>query len=147
MAGGFHTIILTEDNQVFSWGSGAYGELGCGDLQPSNKPKQIQLPNETTLTPDQNDFFSENKSIVVKQIKAGGHHSILMSNKGMLYTFGYGAHGQLGHRSTSNALVPTLVRDMAGKPVKEIAAGWNHTLVLSQAGDLYACGYNKHGQL
>lgn len=28
-----------------------------------------------------------------------------------------------------------------------IAAGWNHSLVLSERGDLYSSGYGSHGQL
>ena len=29
-AGGFHTVALCEDNELYAWGSGAYGELGLG---------------------------------------------------------------------------------------------------------------------
>ena len=30
-AGGFHTLVATEDNELYAWGSGTYGELGTGD--------------------------------------------------------------------------------------------------------------------
>lgn len=30
-AGGFHTLAATEDNELYAWGSGTYGELGTGD--------------------------------------------------------------------------------------------------------------------
>lgn len=36
---------------------------------------------------------------------------------------------------------------MIGKPVSLVAAGWNHSLVLTERGDLYACGYGLNGQL
>ena len=36
---------------------------------------------------------------------------------------------------------------MIGKQITQIAAGWNHSLVLTDKGDLYACGYGGHGQL
>jgi RCC1-like G exchanging factor-like protein len=36
---------------------------------------------------------------------------------------------------------------MSVKKVTQIAAGWNHSLVLTENGDMYACGYGAHGQL
>ena len=29
----------------------------------------------------------------ITQISAGGHHSLVLSSRGNLYSFGYGAHG------------------------------------------------------
>ena len=68
----------------------------------------------------------------IKQIKAGGHHSMVLTTNGKLYTFGFGQHGQLGHRSSQNQFVPRLVKDLNSKPVVAIAAGWNHSLVLTE---------------
>jgi regulator of chromosome condensation len=39
------------------------------------------------------------------------------------------------------------VKDLTNKPIAQIASGWNHSLALSERGDLYACGYGTHGQL
>jgi len=36
---------------------------------------------------------------------------------------------------------------MSVKKVTQIAAGWNHSLILTENGDMYACGYGAHGQL
>jgi hypothetical protein len=33
------------------------------------------------------------ESPVIKCIAAGGHHSMILTTKGRLYTFGYNAHG------------------------------------------------------
>lgn len=30
-AGGFHSLALCDDNELYSWGSGTFGELGLGD--------------------------------------------------------------------------------------------------------------------
>lgn len=70
-----------------------------------------------------------------------------MTARGCLYSFGYGSHGQLGLRTTTNQLSPQLVKDLVNKPMNYIAAGWNHSLVLSQNGDIFATGYGAHGQL
>ena len=31
-AGGFHTLVLSSDNELYSWGSGTYGECGTGEF-------------------------------------------------------------------------------------------------------------------
>lgn len=36
---------------------------------------------------------------------------------------------------------------LLGKKVKMVAAGANHSLCLTERGDVYSCGYNAKGQL
>ena len=69
----------------------------------------------------------------------------MITNKGRLYSFGYGTNGQLGVRNTSNYCKPQLVKDMVGLNVVQVAAGWNHSIVLTERGDVYTCGYGGHG--
>jgi len=151
-AGGFHTLALTEDNELYAWGSGTYGELGSGDQASSATPKLVKMPNEATLVPSDQDPTANvlkygSSKPQMSQISAGGHHSLVLTARGSLYSFGYGSHGQLGLRTTTNQLLPQLVKDLVNKPLNYIAAGWNHSLVLSQKGDIFATGYGAHGQL
>ena len=88
---------------------------------------------------------SGEKKPKISQISAGGHHSLVLTSRGHLYSFGYGAHGQLGCRTTTNQLFPQLVKDLISKPLSHVAAGWNHSLVLSRKGDIFASGYGMHG--
>ena len=81
----------------------------------------------------------------MKAITAGGKHSMVLALDGQLYTFGYGQQGQLGHRSSKNIFQPKFVHDLLGKRVKAIAAGQNHSIVLTQAGDVFVCGSNTDG--
>jgi alpha-tubulin suppressor-like RCC1 family protein len=32
----------------------------------------------------------------IKLIEAGSHHSMILTDHGLIYAFGFGAHGQLG---------------------------------------------------
>jgi alpha-tubulin suppressor-like RCC1 family protein len=45
-AGGFHTLALCDDNELYAWGSGTYGECGYGEFQETNKPRLVKLPYE-----------------------------------------------------------------------------------------------------
>ena len=64
-----------------------------------------------------------------------------------MYSGGYGSHGQLGLKSTVNQNEPQLVFSLTNKHVIQIAAGWNHSLVLTDKLDLYSTGYGSSGQL
>jgi hypothetical protein len=72
---------------------------------------------------------------------------MLLTANGSLYTFGYSAHGQLGLHTTVNQCLPRLVCDFASIQLIRIAAGWHHSLVLTDKGDLYAAGHGAYGQL
>ena len=57
-------------------GSGADGKLGHGDTKDQKQPKMVE-------------FFEKN-NIKVKDAVAGEKHTIVLSDKGEVYTFGYG---------------------------------------------------------
>eukprot|EP01015_Nassula_variabilis_P027115 TRINITY_DN5500_c0_g1_i2.p2 TRINITY_DN5500_c0_g1~~TRINITY_DN5500_c0_g1_i2.p2 ORF type:complete len:126 (-),score=27.52 TRINITY_DN5500_c0_g1_i2:37-414(-) len=64
-----------------------------------------------------------------------------------VYSCGYGSLGQLGIKATTNQCEPQLVYSLTNKKVIQIAAGWNHSIVLTESFDLYTCGHGLYGQL
>lgn len=48
-AGCDHSIVLTEDNQLYSWGFGQHGALGLGNLVDQFEPKPVQLPTSSQI--------------------------------------------------------------------------------------------------
>ena len=98
-------MALTKDGELYAWGSGTYGELGSGNQQSVCKPQLVKMPNEVHTVPSDDDPAEEvlklgSSKPIIKQISCGGHHSLVLSSRGYLYSFGYGAHGQLGLRSS-----------------------------------------------
>lgn len=66
-----HTVVLTLAGEVFTFGSNQYGQLGTSDLQPQSGPfGPIKVPG------------------VVSQVTAGSNHTVLLTTKGIVYTFG-----------------------------------------------------------
>merc|ERR1711977_601972 len=120
-AGREHTVVLTAEGQVFTFGAGSCGRLG------------ISMTEEV-------------KKIVV-QVAAGGQHTALLIDDGEVYTCGYGGYGQLGRGSRSSLFFPRRVETLRGQPVVQVSAGDNHTLALTGAGEVYAWGYEAYGQL
>jgi alpha-tubulin suppressor-like RCC1 family protein len=129
-AGIFHSIVLTRDGDVFTWGSGTLGPLGHGNTYTQNVPKRVEdLTNVT-------------------DIAAGSFHSLAVGGGGAVYTWGYNRQGQLGlgdHGVGTNRNVPTEVPGV--NEVVAVAAGSFHSFVLSRDGTAMACGRNDDGQL
>lgn len=68
-------------------------------------------------------------------IEVGQYHNAVYADD-ELYTFGWGIWGQLGHGDIFTCDRPKKVRFFSGKPIKQIALGHAHTLVL--------CGSNSN---
>lgn len=59
----------------------------------------------------------EQEKIKIKSVSAGAHHSLILTENGQLYSFGYGQHGQLGLRNNTNHCTPQLVKDFLTQPL------------------------------
>ena len=70
------------------------------------------------------------------KVVGGQSHSLVLTADGDVYSFGYGARGQLGHGDTSDQLVPKKIQGLSD--VADISAGGHYTLVLGQmSGDIW----------
>jgi alpha-tubulin suppressor-like RCC1 family protein len=43
VCGGYHTMVLCDDNHLFGFGKGTYGQLGYGGSEDSNVPKLVKF--------------------------------------------------------------------------------------------------------
>ncbi|KAB1220734.1 Ultraviolet-B receptor UVR8 [Morella rubra] len=129
--GGAHVIALTSGGRVMTWGRGASGQLGHGEMVNNLYPKAV-----TSL---QNDF--------IIHVSAGWSHSGFVADSGCLFTCGDGSFGQLGHGDYKSHCSPVRVSFFANEHVEQIACGMRHSLVLLKGCHIYAFGSGKRGQL
>lgn len=144
--GVFHTLVLTESGQLYSFGDNHSGQLGRettpGPFEWANPtPTLVNLPGQEGP---------------VIEIAAGRESSFAVTESGQLYAFGNNRFGQLGFEENSGPgpdpdendhLTPTLVTLPGEEPVDRVAAGSFHTLVLMDDGQLFAFGKNTLGSL
>jgi len=104
-AGAYHSIALTANGAVWSWGEGWDGRLGHGDNQQELLPKKI-------------DAFAGQRVVAV----SAGAHSLVLTADGAVWSWGYGYSGQLGHGDHQNQLLPKKIEAFAGRRVVAVAA-------------------------
>ncbi|KAD4982510.1 hypothetical protein R6Q59_002109 [Mikania micrantha] len=129
--GGFFTTVITNDGHLWSWGANSNNELGRGNRVGGWKPQPIP--------------GLEGVSVI--QIASGGYHSLALTDEGRVLSWGYGGHGQLGHFSTQNQPVPTVIESLASEKVVYIACGGSSSAAVTDEGKLYMWGNAKDGQL
>lgn len=152
--GDYHTLALTEDGNVWTWGyagkkgmfnwmySQEVGALGHGDLEPHFVPTKVA-------------FFEEN-GIKVKEISCGLYHCNALDEDGNLYSWGRGLYGVLGNGTNSHTLVPKLNESMAAirieiedfdNRIEQMDSASEYTVVRMADGTLNAWGKNDRGQM
>ena len=111
-------LALDKSGAIFSWGRSDMGQLGIGE---SMLPQQDGIAVFKITMP--NAHKRENKIV---QISCGSEHSMAVTSGGDLYSWGWGEHGNLGHGTTTNQMVPTRVTKFgaeSGCYVKDIRSG------------------------
>nr|XP_004238336.1 protein RCC2 [Solanum lycopersicum] len=74
-------------------------------------------------------------------------HCVALDTEGRCYTWGRNEKGQLGHGDNITRDRPTVVSELSKYKIIRAAAGKNHTVVVTDDGQSFAFGWNKHGQL
>ncbi|XP_071325986.1 regulator of chromosome condensation [Trachinotus anak] len=112
-----------EAGQVLVLGQGDVGQLGLGeDIIERKKPALVSLPEKTV------------------QVRAGGMHTVCLSDTGHVYTFGCNDEGALGRDTTEEGseMVPGKVT--LEEKVVQVSAGDSHTAALTEDGTVYIWG-------
>ncbi|MCT6837975.1 MAG: InlB B-repeat-containing protein, partial [Bifidobacteriales bacterium] len=147
-AGYNYSLAVGSDGYVYAWGRNNSGQLGNNSNNNSKVPVRVRDPANPRDT---------SKGLKAVQVDAGGEHSLAVDEEGNAYAWGRNNSGQLGNNTSgtySDSSVPVRVRDPAnprdtskGLTVIKVSAGGDHSLAIDKAGDTWAWGYNKYGQL
>jgi hypothetical protein len=157
-AGKYHSLAVADNQLLFAWGNGAWGQLGVplplGQQKLSTPTKleglwrSVAAGQHFSVALDylgrlafwgRFDAFTRidvpqlRGPDIYSKVVAGGEHYLAVRNDGMLYAGGNNDQGQSGFVELFNAFA--------------IAAGRQHSLALTADCVLYAFGTNSHGQL
>ena len=109
--GGGHTLGLSLDNKLYSWGLNIFGQLGLGHNDNIDQPtlveklaffeKQYQEFDSTNSTLKETNF-QDYQNII--DIKAGPQHSLILLSDNTIYSCGFAKYGALGYYFNENSI-------------------------------------------
>ncbi|KAJ1697066.1 hypothetical protein LUZ63_005578 [Rhynchospora breviuscula] len=136
--GSEHSIAITDEGEVLSWGAGGAGRLGHG-----HKSSFFSLfSSSSEYTPRLIKNFD---GLKVKCIAAGLLHSACIDERGSVFLFGERTTSKMGFTRVNDASVPSPIPDL---PFSEmVSCGGYHTCVITNQGELYTWGSNENGCL
>ncbi|CAL5204404.1 unnamed protein product [Lathyrus oleraceus] len=121
--GGYHTCVLTNFGELYTWGSNENGCLGIGCSYAIHLPEKVQGP------------FLESS---VVQVSCGWKHTAAISG-GRVFTWGWAGSngtfsddghssgGQLGHGTDVDCINPSRVCFADDVKALQVSCGFNHT--------------------
>ena len=125
--GSSHTITLSNDGIIHSFGFNDQGQLGLGHNNDVSLPTPIpNLPK-------------------INMISCGAYSTVCVDCEGFMWSFGQNSYGQLGTGNTTNFNVPQKILNIP--PVLSVSCGAYHILIITTDSNLWSCGNNEYGQL
>ncbi|KAF4593586.1 hypothetical protein EYR40_008373 [Pleurotus pulmonarius] len=134
--------------ELYTWGTNRNATLGQGDSNDRASPDQAiihpkdavsaELPLETRFAP-----------INVRQIGMSRLHTVIVTTegKGNLRLCGFGSGGRLGPGQPAQQYSMKPLAELNPFTIVSVALGQDHTLALTNAGEVLSWGLNRFAQL
>ncbi|QUC20052.1 uncharacterized protein UV8b_04293 [Ustilaginoidea virens] len=158
--GGKHCAALTHDGLVLTWGCNDSRALGrATQWERLQKLDQIaREPNSMPSVPAPVENLST-LGLDIAQLTATDNATFILTRSGLVYGWGTfhgsdGVYGFLREKIQKNKpasyearfqATPTRIEGL--KNIRELSAGMNHVLALTESGDVYAWGSGQQAQL
>lgn len=128
-AGHWHGCYVNTLGQLYIWGyNKAHGVLGMHG-QPDAISIPTHIPNEVTFS----------------SVSCGFNYTIALSVDGLLYSWGSGRHGVLGHGDYNDRISPTLIPHLSS--IIKLHCGYCHVAAISTVSKVYTWGKGSDGAL
>ena len=127
--GSIHTLLLTLEGNLYSFGSNHNGQLGLNEntIEKTNKPTLIRNIPE------------------IKRIECGDNHSMCIDVNNNLWLFGGNNYGQLGLSDYENRYKP--IKHPTLPNIMDISSRGYSTFIKTLDHKIFAFGYNEHLEL
>ncbi|XP_005100274.1 uncharacterized protein LOC101858037 isoform X2 [Aplysia californica] len=123
----YHSLALTADHQVYTWGWGVHGQLGHGNPEDCLVPTHVR------------DLLN----VGVVKVAGGYAHSLALTESGDVFAFGCGYFGQLGQGTNTKSSRPLKIHEIP-QPVMSIATKYFHSVAVTTTNKVYVWGCHPH---
>lgn len=133
-AGACHSMALTAEGDVYTWGSAKHGVLGHHHVEGDPFTLMKSVPTKI----DRACFAGS--SVVI--MAAGCLHNAAVTEDGRVFTWGHGGNGKLGLGDIETKVSPTpLSLDVfGGSLVRMMTCSNKHTMAVTEEGGLWSWG-------
>ena len=142
-SGGWHTVVLNKNQQVYAWGLNTSGQLGQDTVANSSFP--VAVLDETDGT---------NGVGNIRRIGASERVTFVMTENNELFATGENTANQLSQGHTTDVLRIARVLDTSGEKymedvinVSNSSANTNNTALIKSDGSVWAVGTGTNGQI
>ncbi|BHF67427.1 Regulator of chromosome condensation [Sparganum proliferum] len=156
-AGGMHTVCLTSDGRVFTFGCNDEGALGrtskdASDEEDGNEAeKSDEEAQPTAVLESRPGLVTFPEPVTIRKVTAGDSHSAALDDDGRVWLWGTfrGSSGVLGLTKASEICRSPVLLNMPSDVcrVVKIASGQDHLVLLTEDGRLFTMGCGEQGQL
>lgn len=129
-AGARYSLLLSENNVLFGYGSNCNYPLGFGDDVISIEKESPKIVYDCSVN-----------AVKIRQIAAGNHHSLLLMSNGMVYGCGHNRYNQLGFGNQEYVIGwQALTCFPPNTKIAQIEAGDNYSVFKDSDGKIYCIG-------
>jgi uncharacterized repeat protein (TIGR02543 family) len=131
--------VITSTSRILTWGSNGSGQLGDGTTTSKSSPTDIT-----------SKFVLESDETFI-DLKFGFSHTMVLTSKGRLFTWGNNNNGQLGDGTVNNTVTPKEITSSFNlqndERIVKISSANLSSIALSSNGRVFTWGNNAKGQL
>jgi len=140
-----HSVAVTSQGVVWSWGCAEQGQLGRIAKFMCVRGGRRGL--DTILTPQIVRFDKRRCPGKVVAVFCGAYHTFVQTDKKEVFVFGLNNYGQCGTGSLEDSYVPTKLVWSKDTKIVQLDGGLHHTILLDDAGHVYTFGRGHYGRL
>ena len=124
--GGMHhsTAFSKKAGKVFAWGRGDSGQLGYSDQSPPPPGWSSSTPREVPFPP----------SAAPISLSSGSSHNLVLTQKGFVYSWGFGEELALGHGEEKDEIRPRKMNfetaGISNMKITQVIGGGQHSAIL-----------------
>lgn len=135
----------TSGAELYMWGANRNATLGLGDGDDRTYPDQVVIPRRDSS--DSSNIHTRFFPLQVRQVQTSKLHTVIVTceKQANLRLCGFGSGGRLGlgqHTQYSLTLLSQL-----NQTIISVALGQDHTLALTDTGEVLSWGLNRFSQL
>ncbi|KAJ3037498.1 hypothetical protein HK097_003495, partial [Rhizophlyctis rosea] len=137
---------LPPATSVWTWGSNSNYILGHQNSDDRAYPERVDFTTSQRNHPNSVSLHTLSEhDPPVKSVVFSKYHSMIVTPH-RIYASGFGPGGRLGLGHEETTLRPTVVKGFSGS-VRSVALGPDHSVLVTEQGEVWTWGSNRFGQL